>query len=171
MTSNLQRIVLAAAIIATVQVTNAAERVDEDRLAACANEPDEARRLVCYDEAVAASKRPTSAQPPAPATAPAVSSHDEFGISGSAVARQRSAEQEPRGDSGKVESITAVVTAVSAKPHGELVITLDNGQVWAQKQKGYFPAKAGDKAAINAGMLGSYTMVIGNRSTRVARVK
>lgn len=194
MTSKSQRNVLAAVIIAMMPAANAAERLDVDRVVSCANEQDDAKRLACYDDAVAAAKKPSREQPapvavtkpvteqpaapspgsvpPAPsaATAPAAG---EFGVAGSAIARQRHQEQEQeRDDSGKVERITAEVTAVSAKPRGELIITLDNGQVWAQKRKErYFAARPGDKVTIDAGMLGSYRMIIDNRSTHVTRIK
>ncbi|HEY0683964.1 MAG TPA: hypothetical protein VGD45_16650 [Steroidobacter sp.] len=171
MTTKLQRIVLATAMVVTLQAANAAERLDAERVVACADERDDARRLACYDDAVAAAKR--SGAPVSPAPAPAMNSKNEFGVTGSAVARQRSDEQqEQTRDKEAIESLTAVVTAVWSKPHGELVITLDNGQVWAQKRKErYFAAKPGDKVTIDAGMLGSYRMIIGNRSTHVTRLK
>jgi hypothetical protein len=54
----------------------------------------------------------------------------------------------------------------------ELVVTLDNGQVWAQKEVGaYFPLKAGDPVAILAGTLGSFRLICGNRATAVTRVQ
>ncbi len=204
MTSKFRTAVLAMTIMAVLPVANANEHVDIERVIACASERDDARRLVCYDEAVADAKQPSrepaaetsaqvaatkpaAAQPaapspgaaapvtptPAPNSAPAPKAATDFGVTGSAVARQRQQElEQQRNESGKVERITAAVTAVSTKPHGELIITLDNGQVWAQKRKErYFAAKPGDKVTIDAGMLGSYRMVIGSRSTHVTRVK
>lgn len=191
MTSKLQRIVWAAAMVATMPVSHAAERAAADRLAACAEERDEARRLACYDEAIAASRKSTKTEPapaaparpaaperaaPSATQAPAAAAANpdsEFGVAGSAVARQRSAEEEQQtGGKDKVESLTAHITEVSSRPYGELVMTLDNGQVWVQKKaESRFMAKPGDKVTINAGMLGSFHMVNGRRSTQVTRVK
>lgn len=202
MTNSLQRLLMAVSILAMLPTANAKEPLAVERIIECANEQNDARRLACYDDAVADAKRasrdrqgdlpaavaqttpagalPETAKPAAPpatpasaaSPAPVANAATDFGVTGSAVARQRQQEQEKSDEGGKVESITAEVTSVSSKPYGELVITLDNGQVWAQKRKErHFEAKPGDKARIDAGMLGSYRMVIGNRSTHVTRVK
>jgi hypothetical protein len=69
-------------------------------------------------------------------------------------------------------SLRPTVTAIEKRAHGELVVTLDNGQVWAQKEVGaYFPLKAGDPVAILAGTLGSFRLICGNRATAVTRVQ
>jgi hypothetical protein len=67
---------------------------------------------------------------------------------------------------------TATVTAIEKRPRGELVVTLDNGQVWAQKSADrYFPLKVGDPVAILAGSLGSFRLICGSRATAVTRVQ
>ena len=49
--------------------------------------------------------------------------------------------------------MSATVTAIDKRPRGELVVTLDNGQVWAQKNaERYFPLEVGDPVAILAGV-------------------
>lgn len=165
MTSILQRTVLVAALATAIPVAHSAAPVDVDRVVACASERDDARRLACYDAAVAGPKHPTQAPKEPKPTA------TEFGVTGSAVARQRSQEQEQNQDE-KVESLAAAVVKVSSQPRGELVVTLDNGQVWMQKKiERYFTVKPGDKVTINAGVLGSFRMINGNRSTQVTRVK
>jgi hypothetical protein len=70
------------------------------------------------------------------------------------------------------DKISATVTAIDKRPRGELVFTLDNGQVWAQKDVGaYFPVKVGDAVSILAGALGSFRLVVANRATAVTRVQ
>lgn len=174
---------------AAVQTAGAAER-GLDRVIACADEADNARRLACYDREIASvrpkpAKAPSAAAaavvaPPAAAAkpaaaAPAVAPATDFGIQGSEVARQRKLEQDQeQGQQVKAEadSISAKVTEVSTRPRGELVVTLDNGQAWVQKKvEPYFPVKAGDQVTINSGMLGSFRLVNGKRSTQVTRVK
>ena len=67
--------------------------------------------------------------------------------------------------------MSATVAAIDKRPRGELVVTLDNGQVWAQKERGpYFPLKVGDPVAILAGSLGSFRLISGSRATAVTRV-
>jgi hypothetical protein len=105
----------------------------------------------------------------APAARPAT---DEFGVTGTPVARERDAEAQTQpGAQEKIDRITATVTAISKQPHGELVVTLDNGQVWAQKQAQYVPLNVGDQIAIAAGALHSYRMIVAGRATAVTRIK
>jgi hypothetical protein len=175
----------AAAALLIGHSVHAAER-NLQRILACADEAQEARRLACYDREVAgikdseiAASRPPASEPnaarsapPSPPPAATGGAQDSFGVSGSEVARKRRIEEEQSTSQAKVSSLTAKVTAVSSRPRGELVLTLDNGQVWAQKKpEAYFPAAVGDAVTINAGALGSYRLVNGNRSTQVTRVK
>jgi hypothetical protein len=93
-----------------------------------------------------------------------------FGVHGSELARNRDA------DDAKQESapkrITAKIAGIEKRARGELVVTLDNGQVWAQKEVGaYFPIKVGDPVTILAGTLGSFRLVVANRATAVTRVR
>ena len=157
-------------------VSKAAEGTTE-ALLACADEPDDARRLRCFD-ATAARLQTAPAVPAASAAAtpgtptraaspqtpaPAASAEDKFGARGD-LKREKL---------GELSEITATVTAVSAKPHGELVITLDNGQVWVELAPGSkIRLKTGDPVKIEAGTLGSFFLIAPNRrSSRVSRVR
>lgn len=162
-------VVVAASMIATAAV---AQDGGDDALSACAKESDDARRLACYDRVTRSQAAPAPKPEPKPTEQPAATATDEFGVTGSAVARQRSGEQKQQDQSAEVRSVSAGVTEVSWRPRGEFVVTLDNGQVWAQKDSGQrFPIKPGDRVTINAGLLGSYRLINGPRSTQVTRVK
>jgi hypothetical protein len=64
------------------------------------------------------------------------------------------------------------VTKLAAKPHGELIVTLDNGQVWYEIQANTaLRVKVGDQVTIKAGALGSYSLVANGRSSKVTRVR
>ena len=104
------------------------------------------------------------------AAAPKVDATQTFGVQGSELARSREgSDSQPE---GPPKRISASVTAIDKRPRGELVITLDNGQVWAQKEAGaYFPLKVGDPVAVLAGTLGSFRLIAGNRATAVTRVQ
>ena len=129
------------------------------RIAACTRERDDALRLACFDRAAAPS-----------APAPKVDAQQTFGVHGSELARSRDDGDEK--SDAPPKRITAKVTTVDKRPRGELVFTLDNGQVWAQKEVGaYFPVKAGDPVTILAGTLGSFRLVVANRATAVTRVQ
>jgi hypothetical protein len=138
----------------------AAEDDLAQRIAACTREQDDARRLACFDRAAA----------PKAAAAPKVDATETFGVHGSELARSRN-DDKPEA-AGPPKRISAKVTAIETRARGELVVTLDNGQVWAQKETGtYFPLKVGDAVAILAGTLGSFRLIAGNRATAVTRVQ
>jgi hypothetical protein len=147
------------------------------RFAACMLERDDARRLACFDRAAAQLPavegnvdQPQSPANSSSATAPRTSVNEEFGVLGSELARKL--DHEAPQSERPPERITATITEISKRPRGELVFTLDNGQVWVQKDPGpYFPAKPGDSVAIIAGTLGSFRLVDGNRSTQVTRIQ
>ena len=68
--------------------------------------------------------------------------------------------------------MSATVTSIDKRPRGELVVTLDNGQVWAQKSADrYFPLEIGDTVEILAGALGSFRLIAGSRAIAVTRVQ
>jgi hypothetical protein len=135
-----------------------------ERIAACTREQDDSRRLACFDRASA----PKAVAPKA--AAPQVDATQTFGVDGSELARSR--EDDSSRAEGPPKRISGTVTAIDKRPHGELVITLDNGQVWAQKEAGaYFPLKVGDPVAIIAGTLGSFKLIASKRATAVTRVQ
>jgi hypothetical protein len=129
------------------------------QIAACAQERDDARRLACFDRVATAN-----------VAQPQVDGQQTFGIQGSELARRRDA----AGTQVPVEPkrIDARVAGIDKRLRGELVLTLDNGQVWAQKDPGgYFPVKVGDAVTVVAGTLGSFRLAVGNRNTAVTRVR
>jgi biotin carboxyl carrier protein len=168
--------VLLSGIDLAFSLARAAESTS-DALVACAKEMDDARRLRCFDAVVADLRRapaaraaavaaPASApQPaaPAPAPAPSVSREEKFGARGDLDAERRE----------ELKEITAKVTEIAARPHGELVVTLDNGQVWAERAaSSKIKVKAGDTVKIESGALGSFVLIAPNgRSSKVARVR
>jgi hypothetical protein len=151
---------LAATLLAAAAMQPA--RADDElskRIAACTREQDDARRLACFDRAAA----------PVPA-ADKVDTAQAFGVPGSELARNRAAD-DPKQDTPP-ERLTAKIAAIEKRARGELVVTLDNGQVWAQKEVGaYFPIAVGDPVTILAGTLGSHRLIVGSRATAVTRVR
>jgi hypothetical protein len=163
----------------------------DDELHACAAEADAAHRLSCYDRmaathgaavgsrtpAVAAAGTATAAATTAPASVPAVvpaattadasakSSDADFGVHEGPLAAKR--------QTTATQHITATVAHIAVRPRGELVMTLDNGQVWAQNEPlAYFPLKIGDTVEIRAAALGSYQLLApSRRATKVTRVQ
>ena len=107
---------------------------------------------------VAAAATPT---PAAASSQPSKSPEEEFGL------------RTKREKGSAIAELTATAAAISTKPHGELVITLDNDQVWAEIAPGSkIKLKAGDAVRIEAGTLGSFILVAPNgRSSKVVRIR
>ena len=155
-------------------------------VAACASEKDSLTRLVCFDREVAkytqSSVRvaptpvtPAAPTPPAPvvAAAPPVSasqSADDFGVTGN-FARKRDAAKEAVAPAPK--ELRAKVTKVSAKPYGEAILELDNGQVWEElEKKSSFIIKAGEGVVIKPAKFGSFLLSTdAGSTTRVHRTR
>jgi len=148
----------------------------EGQLRACRAETDAARRLQCYDRAAASIDTSTTAPEPNPSpaavaiqgnaeTRPANSKADEFGVSEGPLAAKKHA--------ASIKQITANVSAIQFRPGGQLLITLDNDQVWLQNQAmPYFPLKVGDTVEIRAAAIGSYSLLApSKRATKVTRVR
>jgi hypothetical protein len=138
---------------------------------ACAPEKDDTRRLACFDAVVTlAMAQPAAslAAPPPPETAPTpLSKEERFGLRGDL--KEEKAKQAP--ELAEIQELKAQVTRVAAKPHGELVLTLDNGQVWYEIQTSSgIRVKTGDTVTIKAGALGSFSLIAPNgRSSKVTR--
>lgn len=130
----------------------------------CITEADDARRLACFDTEVA---RLAKTPLPVHAAAPVPTPEEKFGAR-EEVAREAEKQAEP-----ELTKLEAVTTAISTRPRGELVVTLDNGQVWEQVPSGEaFSLKVGDKVTIKSGLLGSFALVgPRGRSMKVKRVK
>jgi hypothetical protein len=157
-----------------VASANAADRTSE-ALLACANEADDAQRLRCFDSVVAGLRK----APAAPAaTAPAASTPAAAAPEPTKVASTPETRFGARGDikpdrHEELNEIRGTVTALGAKPHGELLVTLDNGQVWGEIHvASKVRLKTGDAVRIERGALGSYTLVAPNgRSSKVSRIR
>jgi hypothetical protein len=105
-----------------------------------------------------------------PAGEPA-SAQEQFGLSGSELVRRREMADRESDRQADPDRLNATVVALSARPRGERVVTLDNGQVWVQKTPQYIPIAAGDPVTILKGALRSYRLVAGGRSTAVVRIE
>lgn len=160
----MKRCVMAAASAVLLSGTglapaNAADRTT-DALLACANEADDAQRLRCFDSVVAGLRKAPAA--PQPATA-APTPEAKFGARGDIKPDKHE----------ELNELTGTVTALGTKPHGELIVTLDNGQVWAENAtSSKVKLKIGDTVKIERGALGSYSLIAPNgRSSKVSRIR
>ncbi len=170
-----QLIVLGSALVfAALPVTAA------DSLAAavrsCAAQADDTARLRCYDHAAAellhadqmhsrpmlapADKDPAPAAPVSqqqPVRAPSVEAANdmsaEFGLTHAQAIRKKSNGQL----SPDMRRLTGRVARLTRKASGNLVLHLDNDQVWEQTETGPdLHIAAGDEITIDRGLLGAF---------------
>ena len=164
-----ERIHLAWALVALVAAPAAWPAAADPAAAilACRQEADDAKRLACYDRESGRLDADAVAKP-----APAVDTRtpeERFGKPAFEREELVKREQASRG----LEQLTARVTAVTQRADGTLAMTLENGQVWAQKRpESRFRVKAGDQIKIEPASMGSFLMSNSDkRSTRVTRLK
>lgn len=116
---------------------------------ACTIIADDANRLVCYDK-LFRSTLPTDA--PIPAT-------DAFG-----------SEQLP--DDDKLRELVSTVVKISRRVHNEMVVQLENSQIWTQTSARHLNLREGDNVIIRRGRLGGYILTSERGgSTRVKRLR
>lgn len=138
------------------------------------NAPAQAAPSLTSNTGLERSAGPPSSVASIPATEPAKPPADgprradevaDFGTRGGPLDERH----EARG----LRQISAVVTRIGHRPYGQLVVALDNGQVWLQREPtDYFPLKAGDAVIIRRAALGSFLLFAPfKRSTRVTRIR
>ncbi len=140
----------------------------------CASLADNTARLACYDDAFGRPAEATSAAPAPAAAAPAAvapeaKARQDFGLS----EHDKRARAEKQGTPTEPDSLSGKVASVGHRPTGELVVTLEDGQVWVEVgPSGGVVVKAGELVTIRRASLGSYMLVTPTHvGTRVRRVK
>jgi hypothetical protein len=159
------------AILVVFLVGALADGHDLTALQACAAEKEDAKRLRCYDTSMAtpATSAPQTSAPSPPDFAVMGKMEKEFGYSD---VQARATSQEAAAN--QLEQLNATITQVVKRTHGELVLTLDNGQVWEEKAVSSLSRTLtkGDHITIKRGALGSFYLVSNSkRSTQVDRVR
>jgi hypothetical protein len=146
----------------------------DEGVAHCVAIDDAVARLACFDEATGRAGRAAVGPAPAaetPAPAP---------VFGQAAASPTAADVERFGLSAQQfdnapSAISAVVRSVDPHPHvGRWVVTLDNGQVWEQRETTAAAKRPrpGDQVTIQESSFGSYLMIApGRGSSRVKRIR
>jgi hypothetical protein len=165
-----------------------------DQVRGCAAQADTGTRLACYDQLAAGLDKGVTVSGTADqgAAGSAMAGNAGSGNSaadarGASMANATAAAIPPTPESqfgisgGRLEhkkevvtpkEIQAVVSGVARRPRGELVVTLDNGQVWAQlAPQEYYPLEIGDTVHISKGALGSYSLTTpAKRGSKVTRL-
>ena len=139
-------------------------------LRACMAERDDARRLACFDREAAQLGPQSAATATAAATPEPLTAEQRFGFRGE-VAREAIAEK--KAAVPQLERLESTVTAVARRGSIDWIVTLENGQQWAQISTGTpYTIRVGDAVTINPGALGSFLLTgPSGRATRVRRAR
>jgi len=159
--------VIAAALSLPLQ---AAADDAQTALRTCRAEPDDARRLACYDREMDRAGNAPMPVAAASAEAPELSPEQRFGRRGSMTREEADRKEQ---ESRELGELTATVVEIWTRSDGLTVMTLDNGQVWAQSRPDpFFRIKNGDRVKIQPAALGSFLLSgPSKRSTRVTRTR
>lgn len=127
----------------------------------CAEIGNAQERLACYDRAF----------PLAPEARDALARNAEAEF-GKDDARRAAREEQRAARESEPDSVQAVVASVSFGPRQERVISLDNGQVWAQTElRSSGLVREGDTVTVRKAAFGTYMLSTGSVALRVRRVR
>ncbi len=153
---------------------------------ACAGESDVMLRLSCYDREVAEFRnRPVSAPASVASAAPMVVAAATIAVKpavGAANPAPETVAAAPAratnsldnfGFDAMMDEMTSNVARIQERPYGELIIYLENGQIWEQKHRdSRFRLKSGESVTITKSAVAGYRLSgNSNNSIQVERLK
>ncbi|ATC99941.1 MULTISPECIES: type VI secretion system-associated protein TagO [Pseudoalteromonas] len=147
-----------------------AQEINTQALKACSFIENDFQRLQCYDQVVAG-KELTAAKANNNKKAKPDSKRTSTNNENQAKPKKDNFGLEHKKLDKETDEITSVVVSVKKKPHGELMVTLENGHVWHQTGTEYFSVKEGETVIISRGLFNSFTMKVEgrNRGIKVKR--
>lgn len=161
--------IVLSCVVALFAIPPVAAAQNQDvALRACRAEPDDARRLACYDremDRIGKEQATVAAESP-----PVLTPEEQFGRTGAMARDESDRKNKETRDLGE---LIATVTEIWTRSDGLMVYTLDNGQVWKQNAPDpHFRLKAGEKVKIQPAAMNSFLLSgPSKRSTRVSRLK
>lgn len=160
---------LALAAPLAIASTNLEQAIDQ-----CRAETDSLKRLMCYDQiTTTANKSDTGAKPAVVAVAPVVTPVPAAKVVIEAPNQQAASYGLKEKAVDAIDNIKAKVIKQKKNAYGYYIWTLDNGQVWQQKQRDYIKLDRSKNIIISDGALGSFWLSQEgiNKRTRVKRIK
>lgn len=155
------------AILLAVSATATSETLNAESVFACRQVVDDTKRLACYDEKIVA-LQPSIATQPAAVPDVVQTKEDTFGKSDVKL-NQKALK---RKDKAELKRMTVSVTKVNRNVSGQLVIYLENGQIWRQNDSIKIRKESASTASIKKAAMGSFRMKLDNsRTFRAKRIK
>ncbi len=188
--NSLGRIVLCVTMVGAVTAYAAKDGSDlPDALLKCVSMQDDSERLACFDKGVgdldvapepvqddrvesgATAATQTIIEPVAVVPVAATQPRAEVPASSDTVESFGLSSWKDK--EGEIREVSSTVANVSKRAYGQLVVTLDNGQVWTEKDPVQgFRVREGDTLTIRKGTFGGFRMInSGNRSSPAIRME
>lgn len=170
-------ILLAGAALALICAPASAQDVSTEDVYACADIAEDLARLACYDEAVGRLEAAETAGEIATVTRAEVEAvqRDSFGFSIPSlpsIALPRLGGGDREGGEEELDRVQYAVSRISRDGFGDVIVTLENGQVWRQTDRGQVRFRDPEMAEVRRAALGSYMMRLDEgRLFRVERVR
>jgi len=148
----------------------------DDTLVSCAREANNAKRLACYDAAVATISAEAKAATQQREAEMAVIAAEQAKADEAAKKAAFGGERLARGQvpTSTITRVDAKVSEVLTASDGMAVLVLDNGQLWRQTTGAALPpVRNGDVVVITVAAMGSFQaeLVRQHRSFKVKRIK
>jgi len=169
---------LALALTLSLTATSSQAETISEALAQCKAVKNVLKRLACYDGVAQRAGGMQDSQLPEAYTQRPANPNSGAATASASVPSQQSGtrntfgleEQIKQQAQSEIGEITGVVGKVAEGPRDELLITLDDGQVWLQTDTTRFKLKSGDSVVIERGVLGAFYLKKAGHSKRI-RVK
>jgi len=154
---------LTLSLLVLLSANSFAQDINTQALKACSLIENDLKRLICYDQIIAGKSIDISAAETSLKVeqTKVITKEEEFGLEHKNISANADAEQ------------IATLAKVKKAPHGELIFTLNNGQIWRQLGTDHFRAKAENEVVIMRGALNSFLLkkMGANKTIRVKRIK
>lgn len=164
--------------LAQITVFQAQAETLANAMEQCRQVSNSLKRLVCYDQLAQRAGGLEDSEVPEIYRQRSVPGNAQANIGPSDVAQNPSSQstfglekQIRRQQSSEVPEISMIVAKVKEAPHGHLIITMEDGQVWRQNDAERFIIKPGQRVTIERGIFGSFYMEYDGRRTQVKRTK
>jgi len=162
-----------AILVLTCGATIASAQTIESRVTDCAGVTDSQQRLACFDALAIdlASGVKQAAQEHDPSTSSSVDPDTMSGSSGHSSDEKFGLEHKDE-RKGQAKELQARVSGIYKNTLGQMILMLDNGQIWQQKDTKTLIIDTGDPVLIERGFMSAfYLSARDKKRISVARVK
>jgi len=171
--ANVSAFIFASTTVLLLSAASTNVYAQSDEINQCRLLQDNVKRLDCFDNLFGRPYRKQSTkrlvEEPSPSVPAQTKAQQNISSPESSFGAEALSVEAPE----TIDEIQASVTNRVDGSRGYSSVTLDNGQIWKQKDRSRFIVKAGDTIVIKKGTFGSYLLskTTSNRTSLVKRIK